>query len=268
MSTGFIKLHRKILKHDWLNERPEYRVAWEDILLITDYKTGQVVLTDVPAKKFFSSSAWGRFIQRLEDEGMLSQVEVNNRGKRLGKVQTATVTNYHEYHSMPEGANGKATGEHTGEQRESMRQLGTIKTPHREVAPGEQLGEQPGRQVGMPIYKELKEDLKEAKEDLSSSGAPGKTEGLIREKLQGYADVMLAENEDRRKWFHQPYSNVERLVKQASRTHQFKRKLVQLLDLHAGITDFEPTRSSARAPVAAGPARSSIGAGYKFGGKS
>ena len=96
--------------------------------------------------------------------------------------------------------------------------------------------------MGEPIYKEFKEGFKEVKEDLSSSRAPGKTEQLIRSKLQGWTDELLAENDERRKWFDLEFSSVTSLVKQASRTQTFKRKLVQLLDLHAGITDFEPKK--------------------------
>lgn len=104
MTSGFIKLHRRILNHPWLNDRPEYRLAWEDIILLADHKTGCVVLRNVPAKKFFSRAGWSRFISRLLGDGMLSQLETENQGKRTGKIQSALVTKYHEYHSRPETA--------------------------------------------------------------------------------------------------------------------------------------------------------------------
>ena len=95
---GFIKLFRKVLEHPWLNDRPEYRAAWDDILLLTDYKTREVCLSTVPSKRFFSSSSWSRFVKRLAADGMIEEVQTHNLGKHHGKVQYATVSNYFGYH--------------------------------------------------------------------------------------------------------------------------------------------------------------------------
>lgn len=152
MTHGFVKLHRKILEHDWLNDRPEYRVAWEDILMKTDYQTGVVNLTEVPAKRYFTKSSWQRFVQRLEAEDMIHDLTITNRGRRLGKQQTATVTKFLEYHE-----DGSATGKHPHQQRESKRDstraTGTTKTPDRGSARGSAAGEQRESTVAS-LYKE------------------------------------------------------------------------------------------------------------------
>ena len=109
-ALGYVKLYRKILDHEWLNDRPEYRVAWEDILLGTDWKTGAANLSGIGARRYFTDDQWTRFVRRLKDEGMIEDCHYQNRGGRKGRALTATVSNWQKYHASPEsGSNAGAT---------------------------------------------------------------------------------------------------------------------------------------------------------------
>jgi len=98
MNGGFVKLYRKLQGH-WVTTRLDWYAAWIDILLHTDWKTGRVNLTLVPARKHFQSrKRWQRFIQLLEEDGMLTGLDTVQLGQGRGAEQTASIANWDTYH--------------------------------------------------------------------------------------------------------------------------------------------------------------------------
>lgn len=117
---GFVKLYRRVLMHEWLNDRPEYRVAWEDILLKAEWKTGRVDLSDIPARRYFTTDQWNRYIRRLKGERMIEDCSYANRGGRKGRRLTATISKWQKYHASHEsGSSAVATPEQPRQQHAS-----------------------------------------------------------------------------------------------------------------------------------------------------
>lgn len=98
----WLKLHRRLLEHPWLNQRTEWFAAWVQILMLADHETGVVELSEVAARDEMSEMAWRHFLKKLEREGMICSLSTENRGRAGGKRKTAQIKNWEQYQAQPE----------------------------------------------------------------------------------------------------------------------------------------------------------------------
>ena len=100
---NWIKLHRELGGHSWLNSRADWFMAWSHILLATDHSTGYVNLTEVKRglAHIFNTDTWRYFIDKCKKDHMLVDVQVVNLGKKAGQKQTASVVKWFEYNAIP-----------------------------------------------------------------------------------------------------------------------------------------------------------------------
>ena len=165
MNSGFVKLHRTLVDHPWLNDRPEWFQGWCHILMATNYQTGEVNLTETyrTLSKIYDSSKWRYFISKLVKDEMLEEVEAVNLGAIAGHRQTAKVKNWFEYNPDLRGANSGASAEPVAEPARSQQPTVMVKTAQERGASAEPVFRERGADSG--VYKEynLKED-KEIKE--------------------------------------------------------------------------------------------------------
>lgn len=93
---NWLKLHRCLKDHP-IRKRLDWLGAWVDVLMSTDYATGTVCLTDVPARKQMTRGAWLHFVRYLVQEGMISDLQTVGAGR--GSKQWARVTNFAKYNA-------------------------------------------------------------------------------------------------------------------------------------------------------------------------
>ncbi len=134
----WLKLHRRLLGHPWLNQRAEWFAAWVQILILTDHETGGVELGEVPARNDMTEMAWRHFVKKLEREGMIFNVRTENKGRAGGMRKLAQVTNWQQYQALPEEQSKEQSLEQSLEQskeqskEQSLTTTDTVQTSQEE----------------------------------------------------------------------------------------------------------------------------------------
>jgi hypothetical protein len=98
--------------------------------------------------------------------------------------------------------------------------------------------------------KEVKREVKR-----EVVGATTETEKILRKNLTRLYDQLMLEVQERRtKWLELPPDRVRAIVRQAGKNNggKFRTKLIHLLDLEAGLVDFDPKPDTGRKPRDAG----------------
>lgn len=167
--SGFVKLHRTLKDH-WLNERPEWFMAWVHILMATDYQSGEVNLTEVYRElgQAFDNRKWRYLIEKLSKDGMLERIETVNHGDKAGYQTTARVSNWFKYHAEERGALRGASAERVSPDARSDSPSETEETIAERGASAERVSQERGALRG--VYKEY--NLKEVKEDKEKNITP------------------------------------------------------------------------------------------------
>ena len=162
---GFVKLYRKVKDH-WVTTRPDWYAGWIDILLCTDWKTGEVILTRVPARKFFGSrKAWKEFIDLLRKDGMLSSVATRHLGQGRGSEQRAIVANWAMYHSsQTQTSHEQKTGNSKGTSKRNTKRASGKENIRTEETPKET--------ANVPQYKKFKNTSLQTDQPLTTDAPP------------------------------------------------------------------------------------------------
>ena len=127
MSKGWIKMHRSVLEHPWLNDRLDWCAAWSHILLSTNYETERVNLTEVyrTLSRHFTKDQWRAFVKKLAADDMLVDFKLENYGRNIGYVQDARVANWDEYQGSRSARSPKRSADAAHTQPETQRHTDT-----------------------------------------------------------------------------------------------------------------------------------------------
>jgi hypothetical protein len=110
---GFIFSHCSKFQH-WTSLEPRTHYAWDEILHAAIYQPegeevklsttktiklerGQVNLSTLRAREFFTESEWRKFVKRLVDDGMLEHVTTHKLGGENGSAAIYNIKNYANY---------------------------------------------------------------------------------------------------------------------------------------------------------------------------
>lgn len=235
----FVQLHHKIRHHAWLNEKAEWFMGWSHILLATNWETGHVNLTEVyrDLKHIFTNNQWRHFIKKLEQDKMLTDLETINHGSAAGYQQTATVTNYLDYHDK---------SARSAYRSESHSQHGAADTADDSASTTQTAREEScihGAPHGASTERRTESNktfLTDASKDSTTTG--GEAREKISAALTDLLPTLLAERPDREAWFDLRVERIDQLIQQSQQQHRtsFRTQLKRLLDLSAGLVTFDP----------------------------
>lgn len=198
----WVKLWRKMLDNDWLNEKPERFAAWTQIFTMADDDTGLVELTRVPARRWFSRTGWRRFCYALAEQDMIEGLSITNAGGRQGQQLIARVVNHDYYQGRPRakkrGADGQSKvaqqlAQHRPSKRRSNDPSSTEEVPNRGAALGAAVSTANGAANDSYLICSIRGNTEgETPKDIRQSGLeiePAHTRGNGAIDYQEFADV-------------------------------------------------------------------------------
>ena len=208
--------YRSTFEH-WVADDPKTFMAWQEIVHAAAYEDyrlevsgqtislarGEVNVTGIESRKFFTDKQWRSFIERLVSCDMIARVAIHQLGRGVGSIAVYHVLSYDSYQAKSEGgAKGGARAGATGvandgakgtPKERAARQTNELEGEANDGAKGKASYGPSGGAKGYPYKKNsIREEVKKKDSSDAREESP--------ENRKAFGDVAFASNHHVAEW--------------------------------------------------------------------